>query len=162
MSLRSLSVSQDPLSALNDYNYHASILPVCTGLARRITTFLSHEPETLILKSVQQQTRTALAVIDSALERYRYSISLTLAPPHPHPPTPSLTPIALFCRVAPKNYPSRTKASKNASCYLTSSYALSRGWRRRCRAPCRPSTSLPQTRWPMSTPSLTSPSFRIS
>lgn len=49
---------------------HASILPLCTGLARRITSFLNSEPDTPLLKAVQEQTRVALGVIDTALERY--------------------------------------------------------------------------------------------
>jgi FAD synthetase len=71
MPLRSPTVSHDQLSALN-YNHHASILPICTGLARRITIFLNNEAETPLLKAVQEQTKTALGIIDAALERYRY------------------------------------------------------------------------------------------
>jgi FAD synthetase len=64
-------VSYDQQSALS-YNHHASILPICTGLARRITIFLNNEADTPLLKAVQDQTKTSLGVIDAALERYRY------------------------------------------------------------------------------------------
>jgi len=69
MPLRSPTVSNDKLSALN-YNHHASILPLCTGLARRITTFLNDDSETPVLRAVQEKTKVALGVIDSALDRY--------------------------------------------------------------------------------------------
>lgn len=71
MPLRSPTVSYDQQSALS-YNHHASILPICTGLARRITIFLNNEADTPLLKAVQDQTRSSLGVIDAALERYRY------------------------------------------------------------------------------------------
>jgi hypothetical protein len=80
MPLRSPTVSNDKLSALN-YNHHASILPLCTGLARRITTFLNDDSETPVLRAVQEKTKVALGVIDSALDRYRYlHPSASLAP----------------------------------------------------------------------------------
>jgi FAD synthetase len=63
-------VSYDPLDPVN-YNRHASILTLCTGLARRITIFLNTEPDTLLLRAVQEQTKVALGVLDTALERFR-------------------------------------------------------------------------------------------
>jgi hypothetical protein len=54
-------------------NGHAeSILPLCATLAARINGFLETEAETPLLRAVQEQTRVALGVINTALERYRY------------------------------------------------------------------------------------------
>ncbi|RFU30588.1 hypothetical protein B7463_g5737, partial [Scytalidium lignicola] len=47
-----------------------SILSVCTEIARRITNFLDEDVPTPLLKQVQRQTRVALGVITTALERY--------------------------------------------------------------------------------------------
>jgi FAD synthetase len=74
MPLRSPTDLNDNPSAATSINSrdhdHASILPLCTGLARRITSFLNSDPGTPLLKAVQEQTRIALGVIDTALERY--------------------------------------------------------------------------------------------
>jgi len=51
-------------------NGHATILPVCTTLAARVNLFLQSEAPTPLLKAVQEQTRVALGVIDTALEKY--------------------------------------------------------------------------------------------
>lgn len=52
--------------------YDASILPLCAKLAARVNAFLETEAETPLLKAVQEQTRVALGVISTALDRYRY------------------------------------------------------------------------------------------
>jgi len=49
-----------------------SIAPICHALLARVTTFLETEAATPLLKAVQEQTRIALGVIDTALEKYRY------------------------------------------------------------------------------------------
>jgi FAD synthetase len=49
-----------------------SILPICAALAKRVNAFLESEPETELLRRVQEQTRSALGVISTALDRYRY------------------------------------------------------------------------------------------
>lgn len=48
-----------------------SIRPVCERLNERVQTFLREETQDELLKKVQSQTRVALGVITSALERYR-------------------------------------------------------------------------------------------
>ncbi len=48
-----------------------SIRPICAFLAARVKAFLAHEAATPLLKSVQEQTRIALSVIDEALQKYR-------------------------------------------------------------------------------------------
>jgi len=50
----------------------ATIAPICHALSARVTTFLEAEAATPLLKAVQEQTRVALGVIDTALEKYRY------------------------------------------------------------------------------------------
>jgi len=52
-------------------NGRATILPICTALAARLNVFLQSEAPTPLLKAVQEQTRVALGVIDTALEKYR-------------------------------------------------------------------------------------------
>jgi len=52
-------------------NGQATILPICTTLAARLNVFLQSEAPTPLLKAVQEQTRVALGVIDTALEKYR-------------------------------------------------------------------------------------------
>ncbi|TVY80321.1 putative FAD synthase [Lachnellula suecica] len=47
-----------------------TILPVCNEIAGRVNAFLASEPATPLLRQVQEQTRTALGVISSALEKY--------------------------------------------------------------------------------------------
>jgi hypothetical protein len=89
MPLRAPNDPNDKLSTIN-HDHHASILPLCTGLARRISSFLNTEPSTPLLRSVQEQTRIALGVIDTALERYRYPLSS--APSRTLPVPPSVTP----------------------------------------------------------------------
>ncbi len=49
----------------------ATIRPICTALAERVNTFLLSEAKTPLLKAVQDQTRVALGVIETALQRYR-------------------------------------------------------------------------------------------
>jgi len=49
-----------------------TILPICTEIAGKVNAFLESEVETPLLKKVQEQTRVALGVISTALERYRY------------------------------------------------------------------------------------------
>lgn len=48
-----------------------SILPICNEIAGKVNAFLDSEAETPLLKRVQEQTRVALGVISTALERYR-------------------------------------------------------------------------------------------
>ncbi|TVY39137.1 putative FAD synthase, partial [Lachnellula subtilissima] len=43
---------------------------ICQDIARRLNAFLDSEPETPLLRQVQAQTRVALGVISTALERY--------------------------------------------------------------------------------------------
>lgn len=59
--------------------HDASILPICAELAARVNAFLETEAETPLLRAVQEQTRVALGVISTALDRYRYSSLLLLA-----------------------------------------------------------------------------------
>jgi len=65
--------TDDQLPVINGHD--ASILPICAALSARVNTFLETEAETPLLKAVQEQTRTALGVIDTALEKYRYFTS---------------------------------------------------------------------------------------
>ncbi|TAQ85139.1 hypothetical protein B7494_g6559 [Chlorociboria aeruginascens] len=47
-----------------------TIQPICSALASRMKTFLNTEAPTPLLKTVQEQTRIALDVIEEALRRY--------------------------------------------------------------------------------------------
>jgi len=60
--------------------HDASILPLCARLAARVNAFLDTEAETPLLRAVQEQTRVALGVISTALDRYRYRplVALTI------------------------------------------------------------------------------------
>ncbi|KAH8819174.1 hypothetical protein F5884DRAFT_759750 [Xylogone sp. PMI_703] len=51
-------------------NAEDSILSVCTEIARSVHSFLEEDAPTTLLKQVQSQTRVALGVITTALERY--------------------------------------------------------------------------------------------
>lgn len=51
-------------------NRDETILTICTDIANRINKFLEEDAPTPLLKQVQAQTRVALGVITSALERY--------------------------------------------------------------------------------------------
>ncbi|KFY26058.1 hypothetical protein V491_01482 [Pseudogymnoascus sp. VKM F-3775] len=51
-------------------NADTSIRPLCAQLAARLDAFLASEPESEMLRGVQEQTRTALGVITAALEKY--------------------------------------------------------------------------------------------
>jgi hypothetical protein len=64
----------DKVSVINGYD--ASILPLCAKLAAQVNAFLEAEAETPLLKAVQEQTRVALGVISTALDRYRYYLLL--------------------------------------------------------------------------------------
>jgi len=68
MPLRAPSDTDDQLPVINGHD--ASILPICAALSARVNAFLASEPPTPLLKAVQEQTRTALGVIDTALEKY--------------------------------------------------------------------------------------------
>ena len=48
-----------------------TIRPLCARLNARIEVFLEEELEDEVLKHVQSQTRVALGVITTALEKYR-------------------------------------------------------------------------------------------
>jgi len=63
------SDTDDQLPIINGL---ATIAPICHALSARVTTFLETEAATPLLKAVQEQTRIALGVIDTALEKYRY------------------------------------------------------------------------------------------
>lgn len=70
MSLRAPEDTGDNTPIANGYEIE-SIYPTCAGLAERIDNFLETEAPTPLLKAVQEQTRIALGVIGTALERYR-------------------------------------------------------------------------------------------
>ena len=73
MLLRAPVSTDDDAPVVNGRsNTGAGLLPICAALAARVKEFLESEPETKLLKSVQEQTRVALGVIDEALERYRF------------------------------------------------------------------------------------------
>jgi FAD synthetase len=75
-------VNEMPLRAPEDIDDNApvinghspSIAPICALLAARVNAFLETEAPTPLLKAVQEQTRVALGVISTALERYRYGL----------------------------------------------------------------------------------------
>lgn len=71
MSLRAPEDTGDNTPIANGHD--ESIYPTCAALAARINNFLETEAPTPLLKAVQEQTRIALGVIGTALERYRYS-----------------------------------------------------------------------------------------
>jgi len=61
-----------PAECADEVNGHdASIRPLCEQLAQRVEAFLAEEPETELLRNVQQKTEEALGVLRVALERYR-------------------------------------------------------------------------------------------
>jgi len=68
MSLRAPEDTGDNTPIANGHD--GSIYPICATLAARVNAFLESEASTPLLKAVQEQTRVALAVIESALERY--------------------------------------------------------------------------------------------
>ena len=49
-----------------------SLPEVCLELNDKINAFLAEEPATPLLRSVQEQLRVALAVVDETFERYQY------------------------------------------------------------------------------------------
>ena len=71
MPLRAPEDTDDNAPVVNGHD--ASIRPLCAALAARVIEFLETEAPTPLLQAVQEQTRTALRVIEIALERYRYS-----------------------------------------------------------------------------------------
>jgi len=68
MPLRAPSSTDDQLPVINSHD--ATILPICAALSARVNAFLESEAETPLLKAVQEQTRVALGVIDTVLEKY--------------------------------------------------------------------------------------------
>jgi FAD synthetase len=78
MPLRVPEDTDDNAPVVNGHD--PSILPLCTALAARVNDFLEAEAETPLLRAVQEQTRVALGVISTALERYRYPSSLRSPP----------------------------------------------------------------------------------
>ncbi|KUJ16190.1 adenine nucleotide alpha hydrolases-like protein [Mollisia scopiformis] len=70
MSLRAPEDPGDNTPIITANGYHESIYPTCAALAARVNNFLETEAPTSLLKAVQEQIRTALGVIGSALERY--------------------------------------------------------------------------------------------
>lgn len=64
------AVTHDNTPKLANGNADASIRPLCARLAARLDAFLAAEPETEMLRGVQEQTRTALGVVTAALEKY--------------------------------------------------------------------------------------------
>ena len=71
MPLRVSEKTDDNAPVINGHD--ASILPLCAELAARVNAFLETEAATPLLRAVQEQTRVALGVISTALDRYRYS-----------------------------------------------------------------------------------------
>lgn len=47
---------------------------LCARIHDRVTAFLAEDVPTERLKSVQEQTRTSLGVLEEALERYRWGV----------------------------------------------------------------------------------------
>lgn len=70
MPLRAPEDTGDKAPTVNAHN--ETILPICARLAARLNVFLETEAPTPLLKAVQEQTRVALGVISTALDRYRY------------------------------------------------------------------------------------------
>ncbi|KAE8442558.1 hypothetical protein EG329_003045 [Mollisiaceae sp. DMI_Dod_QoI] len=68
MSLRAPEDTGDHAPITNGHD--ESIYPTCASLATRVNAFLETEAPTPLLKAVQEQTRVALEVIGTALERY--------------------------------------------------------------------------------------------
>ena len=64
------TAADDKVPVINGHD--ASILPLCARLAARVNAFLDSEAKTPLLRAVQEQTRVALGVISTALDRYRY------------------------------------------------------------------------------------------
>lgn len=64
-----------PSPSLPNGGASATILPICAEIAGRVNAFLESEQETPLLKQVQEQTRVALGVISTALERYKFVVS---------------------------------------------------------------------------------------
>jgi hypothetical protein len=54
-----------------DADVDQSIRPLCRRLAAQIEGFLDEEPKSEMTRKVQEQTRVALGVIATALDRYR-------------------------------------------------------------------------------------------
>jgi FAD synthetase len=77
MPLRAPEDSDEKAPVINGND--ATIRPICTALAERVNAFLLSEAKTPLLKAVQDQTRIALGVIDTALQRYRYVCLSTFA-----------------------------------------------------------------------------------
>jgi hypothetical protein len=50
---------------------------ICARVRERVDAFLAEEPATEQLRSVQEQTRISLGVLDEALRRYKYVINRT-------------------------------------------------------------------------------------
>lgn len=63
--------AQDPYSEPLLPSTKLPLLDLCAHINARVTQFLAVEPRTEQIRSVQEQTRTALKVIDEALGRYR-------------------------------------------------------------------------------------------
>lgn len=81
MQPRASDTDDDQRPVINGHDASSSsIQPVCAALAARVNAFLDTEAPTPILKAVQKQTRIALEVIDTALQKYRWVNSL---PPNP-------------------------------------------------------------------------------
>jgi len=68
MPLRAPEDTGDKAPTVNGHN--ETILPICARLAARLNAFLETEAPTPLLKAVQEQTRVALGVISTALDRY--------------------------------------------------------------------------------------------
>lgn len=64
------AVTYDDTPKQANGNADPSIRPLCARLAAKLDAFLAAEPETEMLRGVQEQTRTALGVITTALEKY--------------------------------------------------------------------------------------------
>lgn len=72
MPLRAPEDIDDNAPVINGHS--RSISSICARLDARVNAFLETEAPTPLLKAVQEQTRVALGVISTALERYRYGV----------------------------------------------------------------------------------------
>ncbi|KAG9235840.1 hypothetical protein BJ875DRAFT_256374 [Amylocarpus encephaloides] len=59
-----------PIIPNGNDNTSTTIAPICAEVAAKVNAFLESEPESPLLRRVQEQTRIALGVIGEALERY--------------------------------------------------------------------------------------------
>jgi len=63
-----LRATDDQIPVIDEHD--ASIRALCVSIATKVNAFLESEAPTPILKAVQEQTRVALGIVSTALERY--------------------------------------------------------------------------------------------